>query len=455
MPAAGQPTVRLVVLNYDGGRHVLRCVEHLLALDWPADRLQLVVVDNASTDGSDREVEARFPTVRLVRSPRNVGFPANNLGLDDLAGVDFAGLVNNDAFVTPGYLGPLVAALEGDPGLGAACPRILLAPRFLDLAVATEGWRTPGDDRLLGVRLSGIRLDRDVDADRRTVYGDGWWGPERGDGQEPTFRWSTASALLRLPVADGADPAAGRAGRAEVRLACPRRTTVTLDGGAGPVSVEVGPDPAWYGVALAGAPYDVVNNAGSELVEGGWGRDRGFLQPDRGQFDEPAEVFAWCGAGVLFRTRYLEEVGLFDERFFMYYEDTDLAWRGRARGWRYRYVPDAVVRHLHAATSVEGSAMFNHFVERNRLLMLAKNAPPRYAASAAWRFLLSTASYARRDVLGSLRRGRRPPLGLLRARLRSFLSFLRLLPAVAGERRARRSEVVVHPEAVLGWEVPR
>ena len=57
------------------------------------------------------------------------------------------------------------------------------------------------------------------------------------------------------------------------------------------------------------------------------------------QYAEPADVFAWCGGAVLLRSDYLADVGLLDERFFLYYEDTDLSWRGRARGWRYRFVP--------------------------------------------------------------------------------------------------------------------
>src|SRR5687767_7635097 len=99
-----RPVVRLVVLNFNGGAHLERCVEHLEALDWPADRLEIVVVDNASTDGSPEQLEARHPRARLIRSPVNTGFPANNLALRDLDGVDYVGLVNNDAFVTPGYL---------------------------------------------------------------------------------------------------------------------------------------------------------------------------------------------------------------------------------------------------------------------------------------------------------------------------------------------------------------
>ena len=448
MPGSG--AVRLVVLNYNGGAFVLRCVEHLLALDWPAASLEVVVVDNASTDGSDAEIEQRFPDVRLIRSSENTGFPANNLALRDLTGIDFVGLVNNDAFVTRGYLRPLVAELESADDIGAVCPKILLAPRFRDLRITAEGWNAPGDGRVLGVRVSGIRVNG-VDVEKATVYADGLWAPERGNAAEPLFRWTGVEALLRIPVADGSADPGVVASEVEIRLAAAAPSKASVDGGAGPQEVAVGPEPIWVTIPLHGDVYDVINNAGSELVAEGSGRDRGFLQRDVGQFDEPQDVFAWCGAGVLFRARHLSEVGLFDERFFMYYEDTDLAWRGRARGWRHRYVPSAVMRHMHAATSVEGSAMFNHFVERNRLLMLAKNAPAGFAARAAGRFLLSTASYARRDIVRPVRRGHRPQLGLVRARLRSYLAFLRLVPQIVQERRRTRPECTVHDEAILGW----
>ena len=70
---------------------------------------------------------------------------------------------------------------------------------------------------------------------------------------------------------------------------------------------------------------------------------------------------------LLLSRRYVEDVGVFDPRYFLYYEDTDLSWRGQARGWRYRYVPDAIERHVHAATSIEGSDLFEFYVARNRL----------------------------------------------------------------------------------------
>ncbi len=158
---------------------------------------------------------------------------------------------------------------------------------------------------------------------------------------------------------------------------------------------------------------------------------------------------------MLLRSAYLEAIGVFDERFFLYYEDTDMAWRGRARGWCYRYVPQSRIRHIHAASSGEGSALFQHYVERNRLLMLVKNAPRALAARATWRYVLTTASYARRDVVSPILRGHRPNTVLFRRRLRSYLSFLRLLPAMLVARRRNRRVQVVDDAELVGWAVPQ
>jgi GT2 family glycosyltransferase len=220
-------------------------------------------------------------------------------------------------------------------------------------------------------------------------------------------------------------------------------------------TVVAGPAPAWVSIPLHGEPFDVVQNAGSVILEGGYGADRGFLEPDDGRYDEPAEVFAWCGGGVLFRPAYLADTGLFDERFFAYYEDTDMAWRGRARGWRYRYVPTAVIRHQHATTSVAGSALFNRYVERNRLLMLTKDAPAVMAANAVWRYLLTTASYGRRDIVRPLLRRQRPSLRTTVLRTRSFLAYAALLPHALAERRRNRRRQVVSDAELLAWLQPR
>ena len=189
---------------------------------------------------------------------------------------------------------------------------------------------------------------------------------------------------MRVPVGDGAR----LPDRVEVELAAEARKTVTVRSGDAAATAggrhRAGLAP---GAASAARPSTSSRTSGSVIIEGGYGADRGFLEPDAGQYDAPAEVFAWCGGSVLLRPAYLADVGLFDDDFFLYYEDTDLSWRGRSRGWRYRYVPDARARHVHAASTGEGSPVFQHYVERNRLLMLVKNAPPRLAADAVWRYL--------------------------------------------------------------------
>ena len=190
-----------------------------------------------------------------------------------------------------------------------------------------------------------------------------WRGPAATSGPP-------SSALVRVPTRTDSSIA-----NVEILLSAPEPKQVTLRSGTSSVTIPVDSESIWCPVPLEGEPYDVVNNAGSVVLTDGHGADRGFGMPDGEQFGEEEELFAWCGGAVLLRSDYLADVGLLDERFFLYYEDTDLSWRGRARGWKYQFVPDATVRHVHAATTVEGSASFAYFTERNRLLMLLKNAP--------------------------------------------------------------------------------
>lgn len=117
----------------------------------------------------------------------------------------------------------------------------------------------------------------------------------------------------------------------------------------------------------------VINSAGLVLYRDGRGGDRGFRCDDGPQFAEPAEVFGACGAGVLYRREMLEAIGFFEPRFFMYYEDLDLAWRAQRHGWRFVYAPKAVVRHVHCGSSGEWSPAFCFYVERNRALTSVRN----------------------------------------------------------------------------------
>ena len=103
------PTVSIVVVNLDG-RHLLAdCLDSLAALDYPPDRVDVVVVDNGSRDDSVRFLTDHYPHVRIVQSRTNLGFAeGNNAGVRAATG-ELVALVNNDARVDPGWLDALVA----------------------------------------------------------------------------------------------------------------------------------------------------------------------------------------------------------------------------------------------------------------------------------------------------------------------------------------------------------
>ena len=69
------PFVRVVLLDFNGGRTIVEAVEAVSKTVWPVDRLEIVCVDNGSTDGSLEEIERKFPAVVTIRNGRNLGFP--------------------------------------------------------------------------------------------------------------------------------------------------------------------------------------------------------------------------------------------------------------------------------------------------------------------------------------------------------------------------------------------
>jgi GT2 family glycosyltransferase len=229
--------------------------------------------------------------------------------------------------------------------------------------------------------------------------------------------------------------------------------TLTLTTARSERTVDLDGEPVWVEVELDECAYDVINNVGSQLYHGGFGGDRGFLELDRGQYDTEADVFAWCGGAVLMRREYLDRVGMFDESFFLYYEDTDLSWRGGAEGWRYRYTPRSVVRHRHAQSSVVGSPTFRYYTERNRLLVLTKNAPAGVAVRAgAGEVERFGRSLVRHFVIRPMTL-RMPNRAEFRHRRRVLSGYLRALPG-ALRQRWRRGRVVGRRE-LMRWAVPR
>ena len=126
--------------------------------------------------------------------------------------------------------------------------------------------------------------------------------------------------------------------------------------------------------ATCGEGEVLVNSTGNLVDASGNGYDRDWLVP-AGQEHSPSEVFGLCGGACAIRREAWQALGGFREDLFMYYEDTDLSWRLRERGWAVVYVREAVVLHEHASSSGTSSAMFIRVNARNRILVAAAHSP--------------------------------------------------------------------------------
>jgi GT2 family glycosyltransferase len=120
---ADPPEVSVLMVTYGGGDLARRALE---AIGEHTERpFEVIVVDNASPDGTGEVLERQVRGATVVRNRRNVGFgPAVNQAAA-LARGRYLALLNSDALVRPGWLEPLVARLEADPTAGAAVSRLL------------------------------------------------------------------------------------------------------------------------------------------------------------------------------------------------------------------------------------------------------------------------------------------------------------------------------------------
>jgi GT2 family glycosyltransferase len=215
----------IIVLNWNTAAATLACLQSLHEPQ-SLESLEVIVVDNASADGSVKAIRESWPQVHVIANSENAGYArGNNHGLR-VAGGRYAVLLNSDTLVRPAMLNRLATFMDSHPEAGAVGPR-LLTPDGTPQAFAFGNDPTPG----YLLRRAFNRL------------------------------------VLRRPLHDWAT-----------------NTTQEVD---------------WV-----------------------------------------------SGACILLRRSALEQVGLLDESFFMYFEDNDLCLRLRRKGWRVYYFPAAVITHF-------------------------------------------------------------------------------------------------------------
>ncbi len=302
----GSPLASVVIPNWNGAHHLPACLEALRAQT--CSDLEVILVDNASTDDSVALVAERYPEVRLLVLERNRGLTGgNNAGFRAARG-DILISLNNDTQADPRFVEALVTALQAHPEAGMAAAKIRLF-------------------------------------DRRDLL------HSAGDG---------------------------------------------------------------YGID--GLPFN-----------------RGVWQRDEGQFDEAGWIFGGCGGAVAYRRAMLDDVGLFDESFFMYCEDVDLNWRAQLAGWPCWYTPQAVVYHKLSATG--GGPLASFYTGRNTLWVIAKNYPGTLLRTY-WPHIVHAQWGICRDALrawrGAAARAR------LRGQIAGFLGWPRMLKKRRAIQAARR-----------------
>jgi GT2 family glycosyltransferase len=171
-----------------------------------------------------------------------------------------------------------------------------------------------------------------------------------------------------------------------------------------------------------------IYDAGDVLRRDGACVQRGRFERDDGRFDEPGEVFGACAGAALYRRDAVLAAGGFDERYFAYLEDVDLALALRRAGWRCRYVP-AVALHAGEGSSSHLPGAHHFYVQRNTLLLVAKAFPLRWLPLIAYR----QASWLREAT-----RERR-----LAVHIRASFAALAMLPKILRERRLTAGRPVV------------
>ncbi|WP_349866926.1 glycosyltransferase [Leifsonia sp. WHRI 6310E] len=248
MPAPRPGVVSVVLVNFRGTDDTLTAVEQLGRIDWPAERLEIVIVENASGDDSAERIRREAPHVRLVESSENLGFAGGcNLGVAASSG-EYVAFLNNDAKPDAGWVRAAVKQFESSARVGAVASRVL-------------DW----------------------------------------DGEKVDY---------------------------------------------------IGSAMTWFGQG-----YKPLT-----------------AQPVPSTPDRVKDVLFGTGSAMFVRRSVYDQLGGFDERYFMFFEDVDLGWRLNLLGHRFVYEPDSLAFHKHhASMSSFGAFKETYLLERNALFTQYKN----------------------------------------------------------------------------------
>jgi GT2 family glycosyltransferase len=143
--AIDSPLIAIIILNWNGTSDTLECLASLSQIKRDGLSIQMIVIDNGSDSDATIEIQTAFPETKTLRLPQNIGFAAGcNVGIKEAMAnrAEYMLFLNNDTEVEPGFVLPLIAAVQNNPQIGIACSLIKTMDDSIDFAGATIGFAT-------------------------------------------------------------------------------------------------------------------------------------------------------------------------------------------------------------------------------------------------------------------------------------------------------------------------
>ncbi|MDQ1275372.1 MAG: hypothetical protein QG610_945 [Euryarchaeota archaeon] len=189
---------------------------------------------------------------------------------------------------------------------------------------------------------------------------------------------------------------------------------------------------------------DMIDAVGVSINRRGGADLEGHNEKDIGQYDHTSEVFGVCAGAALYRAKMLNQIGIFDEDFFAYYEDVDLAIRARLFGWKSIYVPQSVIYHIHSATLGKDSPFKKYLLERNSYYYVIKSFPLKVVTL----FLILKAHFVFSSLMKSIINRK---FELDKAMVKGSLDALRNLPSIISKRADLQAKRTVSEKDFSMW----
>lgn len=390
------PLISILIVNYNGQHLINECLKSLFSINYPHNKFEVILVDNNSQDDSVSFIKKNFPNVKLIESKENLGFAGgNNLAYSKSKG-KYIVLLNNDTIVDKDWLKELVNTAEAKIEVGIVSSKLLFDIPFIEITINTptevkSNIVTESQEYMpYGVILDGVNCSN-TQKNNYIWYKQGFYEPVIGNY---TSRWTDGKGVMLLPFINKNKETYnfsfhGRPNsfNEKISLNIKCGNLVLFSGYINSKEVKQ------INININRKDIEnklvyLVQNAGNVIFKNGLGRDRGsvikralnetreFYDYDSNYYNREAKLVSMCGASCLIKKEAINSTKLFDDAYFMYYEDVDLSLKVWKNGYDILYQPKSIVFHKHrATTNKQTSAFFLSNIDKNHLFLLLTHFP--------------------------------------------------------------------------------